>query len=333
MRKQFVLAIILLLAINAFGQYSQLQLGDTTKRVYPYKLPFMGKVAYEKGFDIPLSAGGMINYFWASQNIVIPEIAVGFNDSEFYDISNIIEFGEISATVTSINVRPDIWIFPFLNLYGIFGKSYATTTVELISPIKMKAVADLEGTSSGVGITGASGLGKYFFVLDGNWVWTKMTNFEDPVQTSTFSFRFGRALKIFKNPQSNIALWAGGMRITMGGITEGSITLNEVLPPDVWERKDQMVADYWVWYDDIGPLEPVKKQIADRVLTPIVESIDEKDGSGSVKYRLKKEPKQRWNMIIGAQYQINKHHQFRVEGGVLGDRTSLLLSYNLRFGI
>ncbi len=64
-----------------------------------------------------------------------------------------------------------------------------------------------------------------------------------------------------------------------------------------------------------------------------MDKIDAADGSGTISYAVRKEPKQEWNMIIGGQYQLNKHHQFRVEGGVLGDRSSLLLSYNFRFGI
>jgi hypothetical protein len=34
--------------------------------------------------------------------------------------------------------------------------------------------------------------------------------------------------------------------------------------------------------------------------------------------------------LIGAQYQLNKNWQFRAEGGVIGDRKSLLLSINYR---
>ena len=67
--------------------------------------------------------------------------------------------------------------------------------------------------------------------------------------------------------------------------------------------------------------------------TPIVDHIEAADGSGTIKYRLIKEPKQKWNVIIGGQYQLNKHHQFRAEGGIIGNRKSLLLSYNYRFGI
>ena len=338
--KKFLLPVFIALsALNAFAQYSQYQLNDTTKAKYPYTFPILGAKAYEKGFDIPLPVGGMLNFFTASQDVVIPDLEIGFSDGllpeiPLTDIRDFVEFSEISAVATSINVRPDLWVLPFLNVYGIFGKSWATTTVELSFPITMRAVAELEGTSTGFGITGAGGLGRYFFVLDGNWVWTNMSNFEKPVGSRVFSFRLGRAFAFRKKPQSNIALWAGGMRVNMGGVTEGSITLNEVLPEETWIRRDEIVQNYRVWYDNLKPLQqPLLYKVATEVFNPIVDQIEQADGSGTIKYKLTKEPEQRWNMIVGGQYQLNKHHQFRAEGGIVGNRKSLLLSYNYRFGI
>ena len=334
--KKLLLILPLLCGLAlASAQYSQYQLGDSASRVYPYKLPILGKKAYENGFDIPKPVGFMLNYFTASQNIVIPEIAVGFSngitqDIPLTDISDLIEFEEINAVAHSISVRPDVWIFPFLDVYGIFGKTFATTSVKISSPFQMNSIAKLEGISYGFGTTGAFGLGKYFVVLDGNWVWTSMSNFKDPVKSGVFSQRIGRSFKVGKNPESNVAFWAGGMRVKMGNYTQGTISLNDALPQEVWDRKDQAVAEYWVWYDDLGPLE---KATADKVLTPVVNKIDEADGSGTVEYRLLKEPKQEWNMIIGGQFQLNTAWQFRVEGGIIGDRKSLLLSTNYRFGI
>jgi len=272
----------------------------------------------------------MLNYFVAKQDVEIPEIAVGFNNSDMLDLTNLVEFGTVNASVTSINIRPDLWVLPFLDVYGIFGKAYAQTEVELTYPVQLKTIANLEGNSFGLGITGAGGLGRYFFVLDGNWVWTIMSNFKDPVGTRNFSGRLGRAVKVGKNPESNVALWLGGMRIKMGGITEGTILLNDVIPDETWERRDEIVSDYWDWYDNEASIP--QKLIADKVLTPIFTEIGEADGSGTIKYKIRKQPKQKWNMIIGGQYQLNKHHQFRVEGGVLGNRKSLLMSYNYRFG-
>lgn len=336
--KRLLSISLLLLGIQlAFGQYSQYQLGDTATRVYPYKLPILGKKAFENGFDIPKPLGVMVNYFVANQDIIIPEIEVGFSDGiipdiPLTDISEIIAFEEISARATSINVRPDLWLFPFLNVYGIFGKTFATTTVKLSSPVEFTAVAELEGISYGLGTTGAFGVGKYFMVLDGNWVWTSMSNFKDPVRSAVFSQRLGRAFKVGKNPESNVAFWVGGMRVGMGNVTQGTIAISEVLPPETWDRRDEMVTDYWIWYDDLGFLDP-RKAIADNILTPIVDKLEQANGDGSIEYKLLKEPKQEWNMIIGGQYQLNTSWQFRVEGGVIGNRKSLLLSTNYRFGI
>ena len=333
-RKQLFFILLFLLSFNAFSQYSQLQKGDTSKIVYPYRFPIMGNMVYEKGFDIPYPWGGMLNFFTAGQDIIIPDLSVGFSDGilpeiPLTNITDIVEFGKVYATATSLNVRPDLWVLPFLNVYGIFGKTWAQTEVEMTYPIEIKAKADLEGSSAGFGITGAGGLGRYFFVLDGNWIWTNMSNFKEPVKTKTYSFRIGRAFKTGLNQESNIAFWTGAMGIKMGGVTEGTILLGDVLPPETWDRRDEIVNDYWDWYDGLSFLE---KAVADQWLTPFIDKIEAGDGSGTVSYRLTKAPKKKWNMLIGGQYQLNKHHQFRVEGGILGNRKSLLLSYNYRFG-
>lgn len=331
MKKQLVVLALLFFSLNTFGQYAQYQFNDTTKAEYPYKLPFWGKLAFDNGFDLPYPGGATFNMFWADQGILISDISIGFNGSDLVDISNIVKFGDVRSEAISINVRPDVWVLPFLNVYGIIGKSYATTTVPIVAPIEFTAVADLEGSSAGIGMTGAGGLGKNFFVLDGNWVWTKMTNFEDPVQTRVFSVRLGRSFKLAKNPKSSLALWAGGMRLRMGAVTEGSILLGDVLPDEFWGQKDEFVSNYHDWYDNLHPIDDRGKIIvADNILTPIVDKIDEGDGSTTVQYRLIKEPKAEWNVLIGGQYQFNKHHQVRMEGGIFGDRSSLLLSYTYR---
>lgn len=335
MRRILIFAVIVIIAPPVIGQYSQLQPKDTLKPEYPYKLPFLGSAAYEKGFNLPKPLGLMLNYFWATQDIVIPKIELGFSDGilpevPLTEITDLLEFEEIKAVAQTINVRPDIWIFPFLNVYGIFGKSYATTDVKLSSPVELAAHAELEGISYGVGTTGAFGVGKYFVVLDGNWVWTSMSNFKQPVRSAVFSQRIGRSFQVGANPESNFAVWVGGMRVKMGNVTQGTITLNEVLPPETWQRRDEIVASYWDWYDTLDRLDQV---LADQIFTPIVDKIEQADGSGSVEYSLLKEPKRKWNLIIGGQYQLNKSWQIRAEGGIIGNRKSFLLSVNYRFGL
>ncbi|MFV0378254.1 MAG: hypothetical protein ACK5JD_13250, partial [Mangrovibacterium sp.] len=179
-------------------------------------------------------------------------------------------------------------------------------------------------------LTGGGCLRKLFFVRVGNRVWTILTKVADPVKVKIFAFRSGKALKIARMPESNVAVWLGAMRIKMGGVTEGSIRLGDLLPPETWTRRDQIVDNYWTWYNEEAKLP--EKLVADKILTPVMNKLDEADGSGIISYRIRKRPKQEWNMLLGGQYQLNKHHQFRMEGGILGNRSSLLLSYNYRFG-
>ena len=62
-----------------------------------------------------------------------------------------------------------------------------------------------------------------------------------------------------------------------------------------------------------------------------MERLDAADGSAIIRYGLKKSVQQKWNGIIGAQYQPNKNWMFRTEAGIVGNRKSLLLSVNYRF--
>ena len=97
-------------------------------------------------------------------------------------------------------------------------------------------------------------------------------------------------------------------------------------------KRDEIVQNYWEWYDGLGFADVKKKLIADNLLTPIINNLESANGEGTIEYKLLKEPEMEWNIILGGQYQLNKSWQFRFEGGIIGNRKSLLLSTNYRFG-
>ena len=78
-------------------------------------------------------------------------------------------------------------------------------------------------------------------------------------------------------------------------------------------------------------LDAKRIEIADNVLTPIVEKIDEADGDAIVSYGIDKQTKELWNGVIGIQFQLNKQWQLRSEAGIIGDRRSFMASINYRF--
>src|SRR6187455_2206939 len=96
---------------------------------WPYILPILGKKTTKAGFDIPYAVGLGINYFWQRSDIIISNLEVGFNNKPKYNLDEIIKFDDAVSETNGINFRPDIYLFPFLNIYGIFGKSKSSTSI------------------------------------------------------------------------------------------------------------------------------------------------------------------------------------------------------------
>jgi hypothetical protein len=294
---------------------------DSILKDYDNIFPIYGREAVEAGFDLPLPGGININYYAANQGIDIRTLQLGVNQSEMYD-ANFIKFDDMTAKIASLSGRIDLWVLPFLNVYGIFAYGKTNSTVNVAAPIEFQSSVDLEGWGYGPGFTMAFGIKKYWTNVDMNWTWTNLDKFEKPVQARIMSFRIGRSFKIF-NKKNKIAIWAGAMNQYFGSVTEGSLTLGEALP-DLGDKLD----DYQntEWYQDLGRKE---KLLVDQIATAIQ---DKELDKTLIKYAVDKAPSTPWNMLIGAQYEFDKHWCFRTELGFLG-RTSLLLNLNYRFNI
>lgn len=340
-----VTAILFTTCQYSSAQYSNKKVGpkyqaytDSLKNhEYDYIFPIFGQQTYQKGFDIPYPAGIMANYMWLRQSIVIDNMQLGIK-TDNHDIPltpvDFIEFGENTNTSYTVNVRPDLWIFPFLNAYGIFGYGNSTTEVNLNFPVELKSVVEQKITTYGFGLMGAFGIGPMWMSIDANFTWNKPDLLEKAVPVNVQGIRLGHTFTFKNKPDRNFAVWIGTMRASMGAETVGEIQLSDALPPETWEKADEIVSNYWAWYDALDPENPFdqrKIEKADEVLTPIVNKIDEADGSSIIRYGMDKQVKQMWNGIIGMQFQLNKHWMLRSEGGIIGDRKSFLLSANYRF--
>ncbi len=330
---------------------------------YPYALPIWGDKVTARGFDLPYSAGISTNYFWQKSDINVDNLYVGFNNGPKYNLDEVIRFQNSTAEVNSITIRPDIWLLPFLNVYGIFGRAKTQTNINAgiwipdadnnwseIASFSTKA--NFEGTTCGLGITPTIGVGGGWFALDMNMAWTDLKGLNKPAFTYIFGPRFGKSFK-FNKPESNIAVWVGGFRVHLAGKTNGNLALSQVLNLDgaqtkvdtgiqkVGENQEKVDA----WWDGLTPIQQAnpaniaKHAAANRALTAAGNFLSALDAglstaeTSTVQYSLHKEPKDMWNFIVGSQYQYNKHFMFRAEVGFLGSRTQALGGLQYRFGL
>jgi len=320
---------------------------DSLKNIkYDYAFPILGQGAYSQGFDIPYPMGIMANYFWADQGILINNFQLGFQSAyggPSFDLrplidengQEIIGFGNNRNVSYSMNVRPDLWVFPFLNVYGIFGYGRSTTSVEINrlgnTWLKDPIISEVEQgiRTMGVGVMVAGGVGPVWISTDFNFTWNKPELLDEATRANVMGIRIGHTFVFRKKPYRNFALWVGAMRIKMQSETVGEIRLADAFGQEFYDNKDERVDQYWNWYNNDAT--PIQQKIADKTLTPIVDEIDKRDGESIVQYGMDKQVTQMWNGLFGMQFQLNKHWQFRSEIGFIGDRKSYLFSVNYRF--
>ncbi len=129
----------LFLCSQAFSQvYTNKVVGEKNESLkdsieaheYPYSLPILGKQATAKGYQLPYSAGFGVNYLWQESSLVIDNLNVGFNEGPMYNIDEIIRIDDATSSASAVNFRPDIWLFPFLNIYAILGFANTSTAIE-----------------------------------------------------------------------------------------------------------------------------------------------------------------------------------------------------------
>jgi hypothetical protein len=359
MKKNYKFLIFTFLLFFAFGQNVQAQYASKKVRTkhqaytdslksldYNYTFPILGQGAYSEGFDIPYPMGIMANYFWADQGILINNFQLGFKSAyggPSFDLRPLVDengqellgFGESRNVSYSANVRPDLWLFPFLNVYGIFGYGSSTTTVVidrlggniLKDPIVSEVTQGIR--TMGVGVLVAGGVGPIWISGDFNFTWNKPELLDKATQANVMGIRVGHTFVFKKRPYRNFAIWVGAMRIKMQSETVGAIKLRDAFGQEFYDNKDSRIGEYWDWYNNEAT--PIQKKIADKALTPIVNEIDKRDGESIVEYGMDKQVTQMWNGLLGLQFQLNKHWQFRAEAGLIGDRKSILFSINYRF--
>ncbi len=346
-----------------FGQvYTDKPKVLTDTATFKTLLPIFGNKVRELGFDIPYSAGLSVNYLWQKSDIKISNVNVGFNDGPLYDVDELIRFNRTTAESNGVNIRPDIWLFPFLNVYAIFANAQSTTQVDVSISIprineaeelfSIQTSPDFNTTTMGLGITPSAGFFGGWIALDMNFTWTDVDAQENPVFAFVFDPRIGKTFKLAK-PQRNISFWVGAFRLKVNRDTRGNLPLGDALPIAEWDQKvtngqekvgvaQQELDDWWENLTPIEQRNPVnivkregnqaKLNLASAFLNSAENAIDTADNS-TLQYTLDKKQKSMWNFVVGSQFQLNKSWMIRAEYGRASGRDQVFCGLQYRFNL
>jgi hypothetical protein len=295
---------------------------DSILANYHNRFPIWGRKAIEKGFDLPYPVGLSVNVVYADQDIKISNLGLSTGSNPTVPVE-FIKFGRVQAPVFTANLRGDLWLFPFLNLYAFGGAARVSTDVTLAEPVTFNTKVDQNGQYAGLGMTATMGIKRNWLAFDVNWAWTKTEKLDEPVNTRIFGIRLGRAQKI--SPTQRVAFWLGAMHQKLNSGTKGSISLSEVIEGGGGDAGSGL-GDYQDsdWYE---ALTPAQKQVVNQ----IAERLAGRDPTDvTVNYTLEKKVADPWNMLAGVSYDFSKRWQGRIESGFIG-RVQVLGQLNYRF--
>ncbi len=200
---------------------------DTARQ---HRLPFLGQAARDAGYELPLTYGAGGVYYYLSRAIDITEVRVGRNGASVAPVPDFIDLGS-NASVNNLNVKFDVWLLPFLNVYAIAGYIWneADTRLDVTLPSlipggpprrrSLELPTELQGTVGGLGVTLAGGYKSLFFAGDVNVARADL-GFDDKFDAIVSSLRVGWNGKAGSRP---LRLWLNSTYWDTATVARGSV--------------------------------------------------------------------------------------------------------------
>ena len=178
-------------------------------------LPFLGSQAREMGYDIPLPFGVGGNIAYMDQPMDIEQISLSVAGGPATPLSEIPPF-RVQSRDTNYSMRFDVWLLPFINVYGIVGHTRGraagdvlVTGVSGLPPVAVVPISiDYDGPTYGGGCTGAIGYKNLFAVVDWNYASTNLEGVDTGIAARTVAPRVGLNFE-------TTSFWVGGFFLSV----------------------------------------------------------------------------------------------------------------------
>ena len=286
-----------------FGHKNEADLHQENKPVGLHP-PIFGKKRRENGMILPMPFGEGLNFFIFDQPYTTENLRM--NSSKNFNIRT----DTISSATTSgeynITFRPDVWVFPFLNIYGVIGYGNGQTKLDVTAPyiiledlpligdvrldttVKVNDEISYDGPVYGFGVSGSTGYKGFFILLNYEYTLSSQNgNTEYNREYQHFQAKAGMLLGR-NSHKTKGAFWFGSMFMHDNHKLKGEIATKDIFP-----GYEAILGEKIIYTAD------------DKTTNP-------------------------WNFIFGGSLNVNDHHILTAEMGFI-ERKQLSVSYTYRF--
>lgn len=308
-----IIFFLLLTPTPSFTQQNTpgLILNDETSRLENKKivnfLPFFNKQFEKKGHSSPLTFGVGLSGLAYQQEFISTNLKIVGTTNLGQDIFARGDSVSQQTTAAELKayIKPNIWILPFLNVYGIIGYTSGQINPDLyidgIIIEDLPGIGDYlidtsfvlndkivyHGSTYGFGTTFSMGFNKLILLLDYHYTVTNPSELDGKLYNHFASTKLGWMINA-NTEKLKLIIWTGALYISNNQSFKGEITVEEIAPE----------------------LVPVFGEKADYY--------------GNI------EAKNNWNALIGASLSINNHHNIFVEFGFI-NRQQATIGYGFMF--
>ncbi|MFA0081167.1 hypothetical protein AB4383_03955 [Vibrio breoganii] len=229
--------------------------------------PFYAQRVVDKGFSLPNPYGISLIYSNTSQYMDLTNLDVGINGSKKYPI-DFVSFDDNQSHAITPQIKLDVWVFPFMNVFATFGKLSGTADIgiqfsgddlieqlgtdcsrPILNPPACKlqgkdvggfVEADLDGYNYTVGTILATGWNDYFFTLPISFSYADMSKNDAEGFIVNASPRIGKVFPL--HGASSIAVYTGAAYLDSRLTLVGTYTFEGV---DIDYTVDQENTDKW----------------------------------------------------------------------------------------
>jgi hypothetical protein len=281
--------------------------GEDASRVWDRALPFFAQKVVDEGYDLPFPYGVGLIYANVDQEMFLDGLQVGINgaDQEPFDF---VEFQNASANNDTLQFKADAWLFPFMNIFGLVGKLEGKAPMDVI--LDGNGMLDQLGTDcSGIVSPPLCGLLEdKTFTLPIEAPFSGKTYGVGTVLAGGWNNWFV-ALPISVTYADMDTTETDGTALTVTPRFGRVLNLGRKGNLALYAGGNYLEADFTV---------------TGQVSTP--------DGLLTIDYTIDQSNKDRWNALLGFNWDINRHLSWSAEyNGFTGSREALISSISWRF--
>ncbi|QFU77576.1 hypothetical protein EY643_18915 [Halioglobus maricola] len=277
--------------------------------IWEHPLPFFAQDVIDLGFELPKPFGLAVIPNRIVQELSLSDLSIRFNDQPWEDI-DFVTFDTPEASNNNVQLKFDAWVFPFMNLYAVYGKMRGEGDIPIevegrglleyigincdgiLAPaacqrtIRGTAEPDYDGESFSLGMNLAMGWERFFVTLPLTYTWSDVNIFPEKVETIFISPRFGVTGDV--EEMGTLAVFIGASYLKADVDVTGSLEFDTSGIPGLG---DQTTLDF-----------EITQKTADR-----------------------------WNYLLGFNWDITRSWSVMGEIGAGGSRQNFLASVTWRF--